>query len=269
MGKSSAAMPDSSPHFESLPSTSLDPQPGTCPRCGFRADPEAETCPRCRTELPRQPDVRVARPSERSGEYIERVLDCAPAELEALARREAVDGWELVDTTVDPSSPDRLQAHFRRPAPAQTAARETAETQTAHTRPDRSELEKRAKKQKRAKSMPSRSATSKTQKPAAPKPAEQDEDEPDGGPIGNERIFWATILISAGVLMSEMEWIGLMIAIFAVPPAARMISRLSPGALFLLAIATGILVSNMSWIGLMIALFALPGILQGLVSKPD
>ncbi len=260
-------MPDRNSHLESLPSTSLDPQPGTCPRCGFRADPEAETCPRCRTELPKQSDVRVARPSERSGEYITRVLDCAPAELEALARREAVDGWELVDTTVDPASPDRLQAHFRRPAPAQPAAREQAETKTAHPRPDRAELEKRARK--RARSKPAKPSTSKTPAPAAPAPAEQDEEEPDGGPIGNERIFWATILISAGVLMSEMEWIGLMIAIFAVPPAARMISRLSPGALFLLAIATGILVSNMSWIGLMIALFALPGILQGLVSKPD
>jgi hypothetical protein len=42
-------------------------------------------------------------------------VTCMPMDLERVARAEAVDGWSLVDTTVDESGSGDIRANFRRP----------------------------------------------------------------------------------------------------------------------------------------------------------
>ena len=56
-------------------------------------------------------------------QYEEKSLSCAPHQLETLAAAEAVDGWAIFDTTVDPESPGDILVQFRRPLA------ETKETQ--------------------------------------------------------------------------------------------------------------------------------------------
>jgi len=89
-----------------------------CPRCdrleahgarfnGAVGSGSAGACPHCGTAMVEAaPDDRVA--------YEEVSLATDSWDLERLTRAEAVDGWTLIDTTVDPNAPDRLLAHFRR-----------------------------------------------------------------------------------------------------------------------------------------------------------
>lgn len=90
-----------------------------CPRCdrlelpggrftGALAHGSAGACPHCGTAM-------VTAPSGTGLSYEEVSLAAESWDLDRLVRAEAVDGWTLVDTTIDPSSPQRLLAHFRRP----------------------------------------------------------------------------------------------------------------------------------------------------------
>jgi len=92
-----------------------------CPRCNRPAEPgrnfvsaagvsEAGTCGHCGSALEAEAAEGV------SGYVEEKAESCAPFDIERLARAEAVDGWSLWDTTVDPARPGMILAHFRRPA---------------------------------------------------------------------------------------------------------------------------------------------------------
>lgn len=93
-----------------------------CPRCdrletdgarfaGAVGTGPSGSCPHCGTALVEAAaDDRVA--------YEEVSVGTDSWDLDRLTRAEAVDGWTLVDTTVDPTAPDRLLAHFRRALPA-------------------------------------------------------------------------------------------------------------------------------------------------------
>jgi hypothetical protein len=92
-----------------------------CPRCdrleeaggsfvGETVHGTDEVCDHCGTGL-------VTDPSPKSAPYEERSIATPSYDLDRLARAEAVDGWALVDTTIDPRSPHRVLAHFRRGLP--------------------------------------------------------------------------------------------------------------------------------------------------------
>ncbi len=92
-----------------------------CPRCdrletdgsrfsGAVGRGPAGACLHCGTAL-----VNTAVDDRVAYEEVSRATDSW--DLDRLARAEAVDGWMLLDTTVDPSAPNRLLAHFRRALP--------------------------------------------------------------------------------------------------------------------------------------------------------
>lgn len=95
-----------------------------CPRCSRPARPgeayhsaidwsDAAACPHCGSPL------AAARGTAQIHE--EKAEVCAPHALERLVRAEAVDGWALWDTTIDPRDPGMLLVHFRRPGDGPTA----------------------------------------------------------------------------------------------------------------------------------------------------
>lgn len=97
-----------------------------CPRCDRSAEPGDHyvglvgrsahgSCPHCGTPL-------VHAETFAAGAYEERSLACDTFELERLARAEAVDGWNLLDTTIDPHAPGRIVAYFRRGLPQAAAS---------------------------------------------------------------------------------------------------------------------------------------------------
>jgi hypothetical protein len=101
-----------------------------CPRCDRVDVPGAQfagvtgrsvhgSCGNCGTPL-------VSPEALRSSAYEERAVSSAAVDLERLARVEAVDGWQLLDTTVDPAAPERIIAHFRRGLQAQPARSDEA-----------------------------------------------------------------------------------------------------------------------------------------------
>lgn len=105
-----------------------------CPRCSRPARPgeayhsaidwsDAAACPHCGSPL------AAARGAAQIHE--EKAEVCAPHALERLVRAEAVDGWALWDTTIDPRDPGMLLVHFRRPGPG----RPRMHTRAARRRP--------------------------------------------------------------------------------------------------------------------------------------
>lgn len=92
-----------------------------CPRCNRPAQPgqayftatgssPAGTCAYCGSPL-------EAVPLEDPAAFFEEKAEsCAPFDLDRVAHSEAVDGWAMMDTTVDPARPGRILVHFRRPA---------------------------------------------------------------------------------------------------------------------------------------------------------
>ncbi len=108
---------------EPMPTAEVAPY---CPRCdrldlpgarftGALADGRMPACPHCGTAM-------VTTGSGTTLAYEEVSLAVESWDLDRLVRAEAVDGWTLVDTTIDPSSPQRLLAHFRRALPEAHAA---------------------------------------------------------------------------------------------------------------------------------------------------
>lgn len=92
-----------------------------CPRCAASVPDAIDACPRC--GLAFQPGVAYfdagesprAQGSAAAGEqYEHKHVSCLPMDLERVARAEAVDGWALTDTTVDPEGSGNIRAHFRR-----------------------------------------------------------------------------------------------------------------------------------------------------------
>lgn len=257
--------------IESMPSTSLDASPGTCSRCGFRAEPEAEACPRCGTTL----EARAARRPElgtaAAQADVEQSIACPPAELEALARREAVDGWELVDTTIDPAQPEQLLAHFRKRAPAGPDPSPKAGTSTG---PQAAPGAKpRAESGPKTRAEQTRPAP--TQPGARPRRVDRrgSRSLPEVfGPATNSteretQVYWGVMLVSAVILLNALSWPGLFVLGFVVPGAARRISRLPATELWLLAIAAALVVGNIGWPGLFIGLWVLPSLVHGILKR--
>jgi hypothetical protein len=92
-----------------------------CPRCNRPAQPgqayftatgssPAGTCAYCGSPMEAVP------PEDPAAYFEEKAESCAPFDLDRVARSEAVDGWAMMDTTVDPARPGRILVHFRRPA---------------------------------------------------------------------------------------------------------------------------------------------------------
>ncbi len=101
-----------------------------CPRCSRPVRPgeayhsatdwsDAGACPHCGSAL-----AAAGRAPQVNDEKAER---CAPHALEHLVRAEAVDGWSLWDTTIDPHDPGMLLVHFRRPGQRQGGSHGHAE----------------------------------------------------------------------------------------------------------------------------------------------
>lgn len=260
--------------YESLPSTSLDAQPGTCTRCGHVAGAQAEECPRCGGAL--ASPVPAAPPAAReASSYVEQTLSCTPAELEAIARREAVDGWQLMDTTVDEAQPDRVLANFRRPVSTQEATR--PERKPAASAPDPAEDSaqpdaRTARKQKRAddrarrrQARPSKARPAGQTKPAAPasKTAPASASGQSTGEYRHE-IYLAVMAISVAMAVSWISWPGIFL-IWAAPGAAKRIARLSNAQLAVLGALAAGLVSGMNEVGFFVALWALPGVVESII----
>lgn len=263
--------------YESLPSTSLDAQPGTCTRCGHVAGAEAKECPRCGGALA-SPIAAAPPAAPEARSYVEQTIACTPAELEAVARREAVDGWQLVDTTVDESRPDRILANFRRLASTQEAAQ--SERKRAASAPvsapvagtSTSSDARTARKQKRAddrarrrQARPSTARPAGQFRPTAParKPASASESAQADGTYRHE-VYLAVLAASVAMAVSWIGWPGIFL-LFAVPSAAKRIARLSNAQLVVLgALALG-LVSGMNEVGFFVALWALPGVIKSTI----
>lgn len=92
-----------------------------CPRCNrdtragqafvsLTAADRPDLCPHCGSPMEYLPVAEAATAFDEKAER------CLAFELDRVARAEAVDGWALWDTTIDPAQPDRILAHFRRPA---------------------------------------------------------------------------------------------------------------------------------------------------------
>lgn len=114
---------------DSLPGRKVAQGP-FCPRCdrveadgagftGVVGSGAAGSCEHCGTMLVEAPADRPAAPGAGPIAYEEVSRATDSWDLDRLIRAEAVDGWTLVDTTVDPAAPDRLLAHFRRALPAE------------------------------------------------------------------------------------------------------------------------------------------------------
>jgi hypothetical protein len=99
------------PHFHSLPATSLDPQAEHCDRCAGSIEHAAAACPHCGAS-----GAGAALPKDRI--WIHQSLTCEPHKLEDLARAQAVDGWQLVDTIYEPDRVGMLRCYFRKSVPA-------------------------------------------------------------------------------------------------------------------------------------------------------
>lgn len=117
---------------DSLPGRKVAHAP-FCPRCdrleadgagftGLVGHGAAGSCEHCGTMLVEPPADRPAANSAGPIAYEEVSRATNSWDLDRLIRAEAVDGWTLVDTTVDPGAPDRLLAHFRRALPAAATA---------------------------------------------------------------------------------------------------------------------------------------------------
>ncbi len=125
---------------------------------GERSRPSAR-CPNCGTEYPRPAggsapaggDAAGACPHcgyiQKGGDrspsavaYEDKTALCLPYELERVARAEAVDGWQLLETTVSEAVPGMIEAHFRRPVrvthspPERTSTQKPKSAQARRTR---------------------------------------------------------------------------------------------------------------------------------------
>ena len=153
-----------------------------CPRCdrptqadehfwGKMGREGLDACPHCGTQMQEVPVQRKA-----AAETYEEKSRTTPAhDLESLVRGEAVDGWQLMDTTIDPEQPDQLLAYFRRPlSPDQVrklAARKAAQ-QKRRPVPARARSAKprRRRKQRRYDSRPASPSRSAANRPVAATP---------------------------------------------------------------------------------------------------
>ena len=92
-----------------------------CPRCGLLLQPGVAFF-----DGPNGPSAPAPSAAAQTSEGIERKsISCLPMDLERVARAEAVDGWSLNDTTVDPEVSGNILAHFRRPFRSRKAAAPT------------------------------------------------------------------------------------------------------------------------------------------------
>lgn len=133
-----------------------------CPRCdrveadgagftGVVGHGAAGSCEHCGTMLVEPAADRPAADSAGPIAYEEVSRATDSWDLDRLIRAEAVDGWTLVDTTVDPGAPDRLLAHFRRALPtAATAASKELKTQAKAARLAAREVKKTRRENRRA-----------------------------------------------------------------------------------------------------------------------
>lgn len=144
---------------DSLPGRKVAHAP-FCPRCdrveadgagftGLVGHGAAGSCEHCGTMLVEAPADRRAASNAGPIAYEEVSRATASWDLDRLIRAEAVDGWTLVDTTVDPSAPDRLLAHFRRALRAEAPSTEVKAQAKAARLADR-EAKKTRRENRRA-----------------------------------------------------------------------------------------------------------------------
>jgi hypothetical protein len=199
-----------------------------CPRCAQQLPDYARTCHRCGLRLdpgvayfPTEPDTddAPAAPDATPGAplpvYERKRVSCLPMDVERIARAEAVDGWALLDTTVDPDVPGSIIAHFQRPqrpaargvvgapaaAPAQPAARQGAPSTTA----------------------PNRQSERRAAVPRAERQPVAQPEAPDGAAERDPReiIYVVLLVIAFIVLIKQLEIFGLLIALFVLPGVLR------------------------------------------------
>lgn len=138
--------------------------------------------------------------------YEEKSVACTPAELDRIARAEAVDGWALHDTTVDEMAADRIVAHFRRRVHAPPpAAAEPAKG---------GKIPAPAARSRDARRVPDRTEVVESPQHAPEVPA------PKGAT--DMRLAFAVIwLIGLIVLWSQMGTFGFLLGLFVLPGILR------------------------------------------------
>lgn len=204
-------------------STVAQPAPAAglvCPRCDRIAEPgsrvvipagpaEHGLCPSCGTPLV-LPDTQV------QGAFEHKTQACAPFELDTLVRAEAVDGWSLVDTTVDTQQPDRILAHFRRPLRAAAAAGTQAKPQ-ASAGPARQAASAGKPKPSRA----AGKASAPRPAPAEPRPAPAPSATPEASWPNPQLIYGILLVVAALVAFRIAGIFGFMIAMIFLPKYLR------------------------------------------------
>jgi len=202
-----------------------------CPRCTALLGPDDAACPRCGEPVAAARAVAAepsaAKDPDTPGSDAareEKTVACWPNDLDQLARAESVDGWTLLDTTVDPRSSGKVLAHFYRPArrgsqaaaaPAAAPAPRTIATPTAATK---------AREAKERKPAPAR----------APRPRDDDDDrELDGEPErervegraatgpDKQTVFVVVLFVVMAALYYNMGWPGLLVGLWFVVPLLR------------------------------------------------
>ena len=182
-----------------------------CPRCGERLPDYAVSCHRCGLRL--DPGVAyfptqvagTAREAEASATkapaaaYESKRLSCLPMDLERIARAEAVDGWQLLDTTVDTSIQGNILANFQR-RKRSTSPGERPETEKRKVRPAPRAKAKRVR--------------------SAPKTNPRPNDESGARDVRD--VLYILLLVMGFIfLVSRFEFIGLIFGLFILPGLLR------------------------------------------------
>jgi hypothetical protein len=205
----------------------------SCPRCGTGLADFAPVCHRCGLRL--DPGVAyfagtgsgdagasIVESGQTGAEvaFERRHLSCLPMDLERVARAEAVDGWALLDTTLDPDVPGNIVAHLRRPvrAPADAAAPPTTPPKGG---PDGSRAARGAGRRGVGTGPASQPVASLPVDRPVPAGASRQDNERTGDP---RLAIYAVLLVTGMVWSIDQFGIGgLLIALFVLPGLLRAI----------------------------------------------
>jgi hypothetical protein len=152
-----------------------------------------------------------------------RTIACLPMDLERVARAESVDGWSLVDTTIDEDRPGGIIAHFRRPARASAAdmpaGGAAAAGEQATATPSGSPGSAGTSR---------RSAASGRDAEAAREPAPSADPKPIPAPKASSArpdyrylLYVVFVVVGMLVLLRVFGWLGFFIALFVLPGVVR------------------------------------------------
>jgi len=187
-----------------------------CPRCSGRVSAGAGVCPGCGLTL--EPGVAFFEAPRESAAAVEaapgsgyehRSVSCLPMDLERVARAEAVDGWQLVDSTADPQDAGAVRAHFRRPLRTVTAGTSATPAATARS-PERA----------RAGSRSAPSAAPSERSKAARRPSFGPEPKPVAPAV--QRVLYFLLVMGVILVMADAFGIvGLVLGLIFVPGVLR------------------------------------------------